>query len=211
MPISNRYTSLFAIGAGLFVAFALGYPNRAQQIPSELISYPDAILTNGKVLTVDSNFSIVEAVAIRDGRVFATGSSAEIERFAGPDTQRLDLQGKTVIPGIVDTHAHLQDMALNQFSADVAAIEPKFRDFSTPVTVGGKTVEEVLEKIRQVVLSRRSGSWVRVTLADPQTIGPSFYERVRRQQLDAVAPENPLAVHVYSILDVINTRVIDQM
>src|SRR5205814_3784329 len=77
-------------------------------VPPEVLAYADAILTNGKVLTVDKDFSIREAVAIRDGKVLATGTTAAIQRYAGPKTQRIDLAGKTVIPGIIVTHLHFQ-------------------------------------------------------------------------------------------------------
>src|SRR5262245_46363414 len=185
MPQIARSRLLLA-GTIAVVALALGC--RMSQPPDELISYPDLIVINGKILTADEDFSIVGALAIRDGRILATGSNADIERLEGPNTQRRDLGGETVIPGIIDTHAHLQDMALNEFAADVAAIEPKYRDFSMPPEVQGETVEEILQNIRQIVAARPRGSWVRVTLADPQTMGPPFYEQVRRQHLDAISP-----------------------
>jgi len=211
MPISARRIIPVVVGGVLLLAFATGYPARTQQIPLELIPYADLILTNGRILTVDRDFSVVDALAIRGGRILATGSAGDLERFAGPDTARRDLQGRTVIPGIIDTHAHLQDMALNDFSGDVAGVEPKYRDFSTPATVDGTTVEEILRNIRTIVASRPRGSWIRVTLADPQAMGPPFYEQVRRQQLDAISPNNPLAVKVHGILDVIDSEMIEQL
>jgi predicted amidohydrolase YtcJ len=203
-----RHRTLSFVGSILLAAMTLGC--RGSQ-PAQLTSYPDLILANGRILTVDQNFSITEALAIRDGRILATGSNDDIESLAGPNTQRRDLGGRTVIPGIIDTHAHLQDMALNEFAADVAAIEPKYRDFSMPPAVQGRTVEELLQNIGQIVAARPRGSWVRVTLADPQTMGPPFYEQVRRQQLDAISPNNPLAVKVHGILDLIDTEIIDQL
>jgi imidazolonepropionase-like amidohydrolase len=71
------------------------------QVPDELVSYPDMIFTNGKILTVDKNFSIVEALAIRNGRILAVGATASMQRLAGPRTQRLDLQGKTMIHALM--------------------------------------------------------------------------------------------------------------
>lgn len=208
--VSITHYRTLALMSGTLVLAALALGCRGRQ-PAELISYPDLILTNGRILTVDQTFSIVGALAIRNGRILAAGSNADIETLAGPNTQRRDLGGRTVIPGIIDTHAHLQDMALNDFAADVAAIEPKYRDFSMPREVQGDTVEEILRNIRQIVAARPHGAWVRVTLADPQTMGPPFYEQVRRQQLDAISPNNPLAVKVHGILDLIDTEIIDQL
>ena len=66
----------------------------------------DRILINGKILTVDSKDTIVEAVAIKDGRFLAIGSSDDIKDLAGPESEILDLGGKTVLPGIIDSHTH---------------------------------------------------------------------------------------------------------
>ena len=71
-------------------------------IPAEL-RYPDLILRNGKILTVDESFRTAEAVAIRDGVFLAVGTNQEIQRLQGPQTQTIDLEGKTVIPGFVAT------------------------------------------------------------------------------------------------------------
>ena len=68
---------------------------------------------NGKVVTVDSRESVVEALAVRDGRVMATGTSAAMRRLAGPKTRMIDLQGRTVIPGLIDSHLHAIRAALS--------------------------------------------------------------------------------------------------
>jgi predicted amidohydrolase YtcJ len=66
----------------------------------------DLILTNGKILTVDDEFKIAQAVAIRGDRIIAVGTSEHISRFGGPATVQVDLQQKTVLPGLIDNHAH---------------------------------------------------------------------------------------------------------
>ena len=68
---------------------------------------PDHIFVNGKIVTVDDFFSIQEAVAVRGQRILAVGSNNEIESLAARDTQRTDLQGLTVIPGLIDNHNHV--------------------------------------------------------------------------------------------------------
>jgi predicted amidohydrolase YtcJ len=194
----------------LLLAIGMASDLRAQ-VPDELVSYPDWIFTNGKILTVDKDFSIAEGLAVRDGRILAVGTTARIQRLAGPKTRRVDLQGKTMIPGIIDPHIHLQDFALNEFGADVAAREPKFRDYRNTVKVEGATVEEILKNIKEVASSRAPGTWIRVQLADGEKMGPAFYDNVRRADLDAAAPNNPLVVQVYSIISTINTKVIEQI
>jgi len=67
----------------------------------------DLILHNGKVVTVDAGFHIVEAIAIKSGRITATGTSAEILRGERtPRTKVVDLGGKTILPGLIDAHVH---------------------------------------------------------------------------------------------------------
>src|SRR5216684_190507 len=67
---------------------------------------PHLILMNAKILTVDEQFSIREAIAIRDGKILAVGKNAEITALAAPTTRVIDLQGRTVIPGLIDSHLH---------------------------------------------------------------------------------------------------------
>src|SRR5438132_6181398 len=74
---------------------------RAQQ------TAPDIILSNGKIITVDERFTIAQAVAIKGDRIVAVGANADIVRLAGPNTRRIDLRGRSVIPGLIDNHMHL--------------------------------------------------------------------------------------------------------
>ena len=69
----------------------------------------DTILTNGKIITVDETFSIAQAVAVRGSRIVAVGTNQEINRLAGPNTRRIDLRGRSVVPGLIDNHAHFQE------------------------------------------------------------------------------------------------------
>lgn len=66
----------------------------------------DLVLTNGKVITVDDRFTVASALAIKGQRITAVGSNTEIEKLKGPTTRVIDLTGRTVIPGLIDNHAH---------------------------------------------------------------------------------------------------------
>src|SRR5690242_15875738 len=68
---------------------------------------PDLVLTNGKIITVDERFTIAQAAAIKGDRIIAVGTNNDITRLAGPATQRIDLGGRSVIPGLIDNHMHL--------------------------------------------------------------------------------------------------------
>ncbi len=70
----------------------------------------DTILVNGKILTVDPQSSIRSALAVREGRIAAIGSDADVRRLAGPKTRTIDLQGRTVIPGLIDSHMHARSI-----------------------------------------------------------------------------------------------------
>ena len=138
----------------------------------------DTIVTNGKILTVDADFSVVEALAIDDGRIVATGTAAEIARRAGPDTEIIDVAGATVIPGLIDNHFH--------FTRAVATwhIQPRLD--------GVGTRREALEILQAKAAATPAGEWLFVQggwaphqFAD-QPGGFTLAE------LDRVAPENPL-------------------
>src|SRR5436190_754981 len=66
----------------------------------------DLILHNGKIVTVDKKFSIHQALAVQGGRILRVGTNAEVLKMKGPSTQVLDLDGKTVLPGLIDSHVH---------------------------------------------------------------------------------------------------------
>src|SRR5215467_840266 len=81
--------------------------------------YADTIFTNGKIVTVDKNFSIAQALAIKDGKLIAVGTNADALALRGPNTKVLDLAGKTVIPGLQDSHIHFLSLGEDvTFEAD---------------------------------------------------------------------------------------------
>jgi predicted amidohydrolase YtcJ len=137
----------------------------------------DAVLLNGKILTVDSQFSTREALAIRGGRILATGSTAEIRKLAGPATRTIDLQGRTVIPGLIDSHMHAIRAALS---------------FSTEVNwIGARSLPEALGRIRDAARTMKPGAWLIV--AGGWNVD-QFQERRRPTQAElvAAAPNNPV-------------------
>src|SRR5215467_3870252 len=91
-----RRSIMHALTVGLLVGLAT--PAQAQPA--------DTILVNGKIVTVDDRFSIAESLAIRGGRIVAVGTSADTEKLKGPQTRVIDLNRRTVIPGLIDNHAH---------------------------------------------------------------------------------------------------------
>ena len=136
---------------------------------------PDLILHHGKVVTVDSQFSLAEAIAIADERIVAVGSNQEIRKLAGESTRQIDLGGKTVIPGLIDSHVHSTGAALYEFDHVVPDME---------------TIADVLAYIKSRADVLEDGEWINVNQV--------FITRLRdqrfptRYELDQVAPKNPV-------------------
>ena len=106
MSLMFRVVATLVIPGMVFTTMA-----RAQSPPPEVLAWADTVLYNGQVLTVDDAFTIGEAVAIRDAKFLAVGDNERIRAMAGPGTRLIDLEGKTVVPGFIDTHHHFHNYA----------------------------------------------------------------------------------------------------
>jgi predicted amidohydrolase YtcJ len=160
------------IGAALLAA-ACGAAALAQP--------PELVLLDGKVVTVDADSSLREALAIRDGKIVALGSTTEVRRLAGPATRVVELDGRTVIPGLIDSHLHAVRAALS---------------FSTEVNwIGARSLREALARISAAAQRRPPGSWLIVAGGWNEL---QFTERRRPTQaeLEAAAPNNPVYVQL---------------
>jgi predicted amidohydrolase YtcJ len=141
---------------------------------------PDTVLLNGKILTVDRSSSTREALAVRGGRIVAVGTTAEVRRLAGSTTRVIDLQGRTVIPGLIDSHMHAIRAA--QF-------------FATEVNwIGAPTITEALARVRTAAQAR-PGAWLIVAGGWTEK---QFKEgrRPTQPELQAAAPSNPVYVQL---------------
>src|SRR6266566_7780116 len=142
----------------------------------------DTILVNGKILTVDQQFSIRSALAVREGRIAAIGSDAEVRKLAGAKTRTIDLQGRTVIPGLIDSHMHAIRAALS---------------FSTEVNwIGTKSIAEALSRLRNAAKTRKPGDWLIV--AGGWT--PEQFAEKRapiQDELAGAAPNNPAYIQLF--------------
>ncbi|HZL93474.1 MAG TPA: amidohydrolase [Vicinamibacterales bacterium] len=142
---------------------------------------PDTILINGKIITLDSRSMVAMGLAVTDGRITATGSTDDVRRLAGPSTRVIDLRGRTVIPGLIDSHLHAIRAALS---------------FSTEVNwIGARSIEEGLGRIRAAARAMKPGSWLIV--AGGWNV-QQFEENRRPTQaeLTDVAPNNPVYVQL---------------
>ncbi len=149
-------------------------------LAATLCAQSDLILSNGKIITVDERFSIAQAVAIRGDRVVATGTNQEIARLAGPNTRRIDLKGKAVIPGLIDNHMHLLRAASTWLK------EVRFD--------GVDSRKQAVEMLRARVKAAKPGDWI-------YNIGGWAHQQFTddprpftRRELDQIAPDNPVAL-----------------
>ncbi len=207
MRNSIRMTGIGVL-AGLWI-FAAGVWSHAQQVPPELISYPDLIVYNGKLVSMDdatlSNAvgKIYQAMAVRGDRIQFLGTNDEMLRYAGPKTRKIDLKGRTLLPGWIDTHNHLHNQAVSQWAKENSAkIESIARTFS----VSGKTFDELSRGIELVVKEQmahpKPGQWAIVILPGGGAgtdIGVDYLAKngMTRDQLDKLAPKLPVFVNAH--------------
>jgi hypothetical protein len=157
----NRIAGLLAT----LVAMAIALPVRAAP--------PDLIFHNGKVLTVDRRFSIRSALVVRDGRIKAVGGEELLRRF--PQAERIDLRGRTLMPGFIDTHVHIQGLSHR-------AIEP----------ASARSIAELQRMMAAKAAELGPGEWIEGIGWDEAVLAD---RRVpTRVDLDAAAPNNPVVL-----------------
>lgn len=153
----------------------------------------DLVLTNGRFFTVDSGWRIAEAVAIRDGRFVAVGTNAEVAKLAGPSTQTIDLAGRTVVPGLIDTHLHQVFAAMNLTAVQL---------------LGARSVADVQKAIAARVAETPPGQWVIASSGWHESI----LEEGRmptRHELDPVSPNNPVFIPRGGHVVTVNTKTLE--
>ena len=180
-----------------------------QNVPAELVRYPDQILYNGKIAIMDdaslsaAQGRTVQALAIARDRILFIGSNDEVMRYAGPKTRKIDLKGRTVVPGMINTHTHIHDHAL----WDWAAKHPKETDeVMKRISVGGANFEELTKGIQLVIKENAGkmlpGQWAWLALPNTgESVSTSLGYRylasdtMTRQKLDDLAPATPIFLH----------------
>lgn len=149
----------------------------------------DLILHNGQILTMSDDNRIVKAVAMVGSKIAAVGSNDEILALASEQTGLVDLQGKTVIPGIVDSHNHI--IEAGHMMAGV-------------LLFGAKTIGEMQERVATQVAMAPVGDWIE----GAGWIESQFaeYRLPSRWDLDQVAPDHPVILHRLFAMSVVNSR-----
>ncbi|MCH7708042.1 MAG: hypothetical protein IH884_06100, partial [Myxococcales bacterium] len=123
------------------------------------MAYADMVLYNGKILTADEAFHIYEALAVRDEKFLAVGDSDRILKMAGPQTRRIDLKGKSVTPGFIETHSHgWIGNAATSGPREEGAVKQGFDG-----TFFFNSVEIGLQKLARIVARKNPEEWVHAT------------------------------------------------
>lgn len=137
----------------------------------------DLVVVNGRIVTVDRAFTTAEAVAIRGGRFTAVGGNAQVRRLIGAQTKVIDAGGRTVIPGLIDTHVHATGVAAGE------AVQP-FQELGS--------VDAIQTWVRTEVARTPPGTWIWCPRLYPTRLKERRFPT--RAELDAAAPNHPVAV-----------------
>ncbi len=144
----------------------------------------DIIFTGGDIITVNDDDPTVEALAVRGGKITAVGGNKEILRQKGPDTQVVNLQGKTLMPGLIEPHSHPVISALLYDWVDVSGFT-------------NKSGEQVLEKLRRAAAAVKAGEWVAAFGYDPILIRD--LKSLNATLLDEISSEKPIFIMIQSM------------
>src|SRR6516164_577629 len=191
MPKSLMERRQFIAGAGAAAASVLAGSHSAAQsspprtLPTPLVRPADIVLKNGKVLTVDGTFTIAQAIAIAADKIIAVGANDAMTAHISAQTRIIDLKGKTIVPGLIDGHAHMDREALRNVFPSLGRV---------------RSIRDIQDQIAELARGKRSGEWI-VTMP----IGdPPFYFDVpdilaekrwpTRQEIDTAAPNNPVYI-----------------
>ncbi len=137
----------------------------------------DLVLVGAKVITADERFTSASALAIRDGRFVAVGSDADVRPYIGSATRVIEAKGRTVVPGLIDTHVHAVDVALGE------ARQP-FRNL--------RSVADMQGWIRAEAKGKPAGTWLWTPRVYPTRLAERRFPT--RQELDAASGDLPVVV-----------------
>jgi len=158
----------------------VGIAAAAQQKPAA-VDRPDAILINGKILSADPKFTVYEALAITGDRITAAGITKDLRALADAKTRVIDLGGRTVIPGLTDSHIHAIRAGLS---------------FATEVHwIGAPTIENAINRLRDASRRLPPGAWLIVAGGWTER---QFADKRRPTQKEVVAavPDNPVYIQL---------------
>lgn len=175
----------FLSGAGAaVVGAAIAGPAQGQgATPAKAAA--DIVLRNGKIITIDSQSTVTEAIAVTNDKIVAVGPNDAMAAHTGPGTRVVDLKGKAVIPGITDGHAHMDREGLRNVFPSLGRV---------------RSIRDIQDRIAELARGKKPGEWiVTMPIGDPPYYFdvPDILAEKRwptRQELDQAAPNNPVYI-----------------
>jgi predicted amidohydrolase YtcJ len=137
---------------------------------------PERVLYNANVLTMAPAQPRAEAIAIADGRILAVGDNSDVRALAGPGSELVDLAGRTVLPGFIDSHAHVSQVGAELLKVDLSRC---------------RSIADVLAAVAERARTTPRGEWIEVSAMWHETALAEKRFPTRRE-LDAVVPDHPV-------------------
>ncbi len=200
------------VGCSVFLLAVATAGAQTVTVPATLVGYPDLIVHNAKIATMDDASlnptmgRTSEAMAVRDKKVLALGNNAEMLALAGPQTRKIDLRGRTVVPGIINTHSHMHDHSIQRW---VQANEDKIETVVRRFSVTGQTYEELAQGIELVLKEQMAHAepdqWAIISLprggSSGTGIGVQYLNDpgsgANREELDKLSPNSPVMLNAH--------------
>ena len=171
------------------------YQRPLRSAPPAIVGGPaDIILTNGKIRTINRLSTTAEAVAVRDGRFIAVGSAEEVATYAGPETDILDIEGRTVVPGLIDSHIHQFYLGLN---------------LPTVELLDARSISDVQIRIAARAAETPEGEWIIGTSGWHESLLAEG-RMPTRWELDEAAPDNPVIIPRGGHVVTVNTKALER-
>jgi hypothetical protein len=177
----RQYTTMIQHAGLALVLVLAGAQVSAQSLPPEILRYADTVYVNATIVTLDNHEmnnnpgTIVQAMAVRDEVIIALGSSDAMMKMAGPKTKVVDLQGKTVLPGIVESHVHPMGSA-EQYAREIFNLRNTPEGFALDLDVGANE-DETMAKVASamaVLLAAtkpKPDDWINISLVHNPELG----------------------------------------
>lgn len=155
----------------------------------------NVVFINGEVITVDADQSIVEAVAVKENRIVHVGSNDEIKEWIGTETEVIDLQGKTLLPGFIDSHLHILLYGANQLGVSCKAEHID-------------SIEAILEDLRKKAAETPKGEWVRAWGFNENAVKEKRFPTIA--ELDAISIDHPIILNrTCNHISVVNSKALE--
>jgi len=182
----------FFLASGVLLTLFISFKGLSRKEPAVIA---DRIYINGKVITLAASNHIAQAVAVKNGRILAVGTTAEINAFKGKQTIVSDLGGKALVPGFIDGHSHFMSLGRSNTA-----------DLSPPPVGGVKDIAGLVTVLKQFRAEKniKPGEWITGRGYDPDQLAENRHPT--KEDLDAAFPDNPVIItHTSGHMSVVNS------